>query len=217
LLLLFREYVSIILSVTTNNTSIARYRLLLEDLYKNTPDEDKTKPKLKEALELIKTIAQYVNEAEMKVENIQVTSHMVHKLKLKGFIKPSRYILGYWAEENDNTIFCRGTKSNKIHNCELYVFSDILVVHKRFDSLFTSKVECLHTKKGHKITGKKILNEVQIIMGAKNGTNDKDLTVKWIYNNSNTRQITFLVKTPDDLQKLESALRKSLNATNVIN
>ncbi|EFC43582.1 rhoGEF domain-containing protein [Naegleria gruberi] len=192
---------------------IPRYRLLLEDLYKNTPNDDTAKGRLEEALELIKKIALYVNDAEVKVENIQVTSHMVHKLKLKGFIKPSRYLINYWAEENDSPIQCRANTSSKINNCELYIFSDIIVLHKRFDSFLTSKIELLLTRKGTKQSSKLIVKEVQINNGSKNGTNDLDINIKWIYENNSTKQLTFIAKSADDLKKLESSIRTAINGS----
>ena len=182
-------------------------------MYKNTPNDDTAKGRLEEALELIKKIALYVNDAEVKVENIQVTSHMVHKLKLKGFIKPSRYLINYWAEENDSPIQCRANTSSKINNCELYIFSDIIVLHKRFDSFLTSKIELLLTRKGTKQSSKLIVKEVQINNGSKNGTNDLDINIKWIYENNSTKQLTFIAKSADDLKKLESSIRTAINGS----
>ncbi|KAG2392137.1 hypothetical protein C9374_012389 [Naegleria lovaniensis] len=196
---------------------IPRYRLLLEDLLKNTPEDDLTKPKLKEALELIKSIALYVNEAEMKVENIQVTSHMVHKLKLKGFIKPSRYLFDYWAEENNNTIQCRSKSSpSRVHNCEVYVFSDILVFHKNFDSFLGAKLELLHTRKGAKQKNKLVVKEVQIISSSntiRDSGNALEVTVKFMYENHSSKEIKLLPKNVEEKTRLENALRKSISVS----
>lgn len=147
----------------------------------------------------------------MKVENIQVTSHMVHKLKLKGFIKPSRYLFDYWAEENNNTIQCRSKSStSRVHNCELYVFSDILVFHKNYDSFLGAKVELLHTRKGAKQKNKLVVKEVQIISSSSSIT-ALEVTVKFIYENNSNKEIKLLPKNVEEKTRLENALRKSIS------
>ncbi|KAL9658303.1 hypothetical protein ABK040_015623 [Willaertia magna] len=115
---------------------IPRYRLLLEDYIKFTPREDR---KLLEALDLIKNVANFINETECQMENIQILREVVHKLNLTKFIKQTRYLLLYYSEENNKPIFYK--ENNKLYHCELYLCNDVLVLHKRFDQFLKSKVE----------------------------------------------------------------------------
>ncbi|KAG2378181.1 hypothetical protein C9374_008324 [Naegleria lovaniensis] len=204
---------------------IPRYRLLVEDLVKHTPDNDPTRPKLIEALELIKSIAIYVNEAETKVENIQVTSHMVHKFKLKGFIRPSRFIIDYWSQENSASPFIQCRVDGKILNCELYIFNDVLVLHKNYDSFLYSKVDIYFTRKGYKQTTKHMIKDVKITTATSSnpraslsnsgGNIQCDTTlvsISWNYENSHsTKELTFLTTSMEDATRLENSLRKSVD------
>ncbi|KAL9646918.1 hypothetical protein ABK040_013777 [Willaertia magna] len=193
--------------IVTPIQRIPRYRLLLEDLLKNTPEHDFNRPQLEEALELIKNIAKYINEAELKVENIQITSHMVHKLKLKGFIKPSRYLIVYFSEENDNTL-CYKTSTNKTANCEVYVFSDVLVVHKRFDSFIKSKIEVFSLRKGMTLNKKELTD---LKMNDKEDLNE--IHLQFIYKNNDKKELTIYCKERDNYLKLQKAISSAVSFT----
>eukprot|EP00761_Pharyngomonas_kirbyi_P007123 gb/GECH01007132.1/.p1 GENE.gb/GECH01007132.1/~~gb/GECH01007132.1/.p1 ORF type:complete len:1106 (+),score=354.86 gb/GECH01007132.1/:1-3318(+) len=105
---------------------IPRYKLLLNDLLKRTPEEHRDYDSLTKALSSIKEIAQFVNESKRKNENTQIMMDLQQKLKdkLPNLIQPARKFV---KEVNNIYVTCSALKLATT-NMNAYLFSDLLLL-----------------------------------------------------------------------------------------
>ncbi len=135
---------------------IPRYRLLLEELLKNMETTDESYQQIKGATEYITNIASYCNEKSGVIDKSTYIIHVVEKLKIDRmtFVKPSRRFI---CEELDSMKLIHG---KKIIPCDMYIFSDVLLVSTFPISIFGTKskrprVQKLGLKVGTKCPEKK--------------------------------------------------------------
>lgn len=112
---------------------IARYKLLLEDLLKNTDKQEGLVCKvLEEACETIRNVVEFCNTKERDFHNMIRMYQLQAELKIKNLCTTTRkFIL------ETNTI--RIVRSNgKLGSCKLYLFSDLLICHRK--KLMSAKI-----------------------------------------------------------------------------
>jgi hypothetical protein len=103
---------------------IPRYRLLMEELLSRMDQNDECYEQIRKASEYISTIATYCNEKSSHIDKSSRILDIVEKLKLDRmeFVKPSRRFI---CEELDSIKLLKG---KKLIPCDIYLFSDILLV-----------------------------------------------------------------------------------------
>uniref|UniRef100_A0A6U0LA55 DH domain-containing protein n=1 Tax=Percolomonas cosmopolitus TaxID=63605 RepID=A0A6U0LA55_9EUKA len=101
---------------------IPRYRMLLEDLVKNTSPDHPDYTATKEALQLIIDIADYCNAMKKEKQNRERMDQLIKQLRLKELLHPKRRFIREGNVKSPKV----GTK--KVKECGLYLFSDICVV-----------------------------------------------------------------------------------------
>lgn len=147
---------------------IPRYRMLLEDLVKNTSDLHPDYVATKEALQLIIDIADYCNAMKKEKQNRERMEQLVKMLKIKELSHPKRRFI----REGAIKIPIPGSKKQK--EGTLYLFSDLVVLKvkkpailKLFDAAAQEyKIDILENSMDptfHLVTGSNLQNTQPII------------------------------------------------------
>lgn len=113
---------------------IPRYKLLLEDLIKNSLQVSSFYDKLVRATTQITVIADYCNEKSREFEQTHKLIDLQQKLKLKKMNlldKPHRRLLDEAIFQQTPVYNARLDKQNKLSKCDAYLMNDmILCIHK---------------------------------------------------------------------------------------
>ncbi|XP_004347833.1 hypothetical protein CAOG_04008 [Capsaspora owczarzaki ATCC 30864] len=114
---------------------IPRYKLLLDDLVKHTEKEHPDFDTLRKAVEAMKALAQYLNEAkreaEMRREMLDITERIRDCPML---ITPNRKFLAEFDMEELTLKSTDGSRSRAFRvksDCQVFLFDDIVVITKR--------------------------------------------------------------------------------------
>jgi hypothetical protein len=113
---------------------LPRYRMLLEDLLKNTNKSDNAYAKLVEATDAIRDVTTYLNSKQHEHGNMLRIIELNEILGLKNLIQPNRHFI----KECDN---CKKIESgsSKAKSVALYLFSDMVVYLNGRNRLSLSK------------------------------------------------------------------------------
>lgn len=101
---------------------LPRYKLLLEDLFKNNSNNDY----IKEAYQKIKEITLYCNSKQTEIENSYKMSSLQSKLAIQDLVQPHRSLIKF-DEKLGNIKRKREKNQSKIDVISLYLFSDLLI------------------------------------------------------------------------------------------
>jgi len=103
---------------------LPRYRLLLEDLLRNTPETHSDYPPVKEALAKITSVTDFVNEEKRLSENIQKILKIQGSLagKYTSLLKPHRKLIA------EGTMIQH--KKKKVRELHYFIFNDALLLVK---------------------------------------------------------------------------------------
>lgn len=113
---------------------ICRYPLVLQEIYKHTPDDWSDKTKLKEALEAVSQVGREVNEqkrqAEQQLKVLEIQTELLkHNKDIGGnILSPSRRLIG-----DKEIAFARIIEgaSYEEEGAHVYLFNDLLLVCSR--------------------------------------------------------------------------------------
>jgi hypothetical protein len=116
---------------------IPRYRLLLEELLSNIDTTNECYQQIQAAAEFMAQIAMYCNEKSSNIDKSARIIEIADKLRLDRmiFVKPSRRFI---CEELDSVKLLKGKKRIA---CDVYLFSDILLIAKFPVSIFGIKAK----------------------------------------------------------------------------
>jgi len=142
---------------------IPRYKLLVEELIKNTPEQHPDYEELNNALEKIKSVAIVINESCHKQHNLEQLMELEEKLTgalPKDFVQPARKLI----HEGDLTKLCRKTPKKRyfllFNNLIMYGEKSLLgevKIHRSID-LYSAKIQavpdCDKTKNAFEIKSK---------------------------------------------------------------
>jgi hypothetical protein len=203
---------------------LPRYRLLFEDLMRQTEPLHESYKLISEAVETIDGIAKFCNDKEAEFLNMYTLNHILKKFKLKDFLHSSRKLVMKFEDQTE----VRYMRSNgsTIADCDLYILSDVLILSKRKLSLGKSKPTIQYLRKDMDTQNKGTVTDVKATMDKI--TVDQQphytLTIQTMYSDSknNTTQKTILISRSEEaISKIFSvvnpAVPTTINTTNTSN
>lgn len=144
---------------------IPRYRLLLEDLLRNTEDDHECKESLKAAVKFISETAKFCNEKDREIELQMQTFRLQKKLSLKSnFKNPSRIIVEQYTHDDPKSLgkiqYVKLKKKEQIA-CDFYLFNDSIVFEKKKYNILKKKGE-IHFIRENMMTPYGTVTDVQV-------------------------------------------------------
>ncbi|KAL9658306.1 hypothetical protein ABK040_015626 [Willaertia magna] len=165
---------------------IPRYKLLLQDLQKRIPSSKE----LEKSIQIIQSIACHLNLKELEMENQKKTKHLIHKFKLRKFLQPNRHLLFDFCKKENSTINYKN-RSKNFKVCELFIFNDVLLIHKRCDSKLFAKVELIFQQGSKIISPRESVNDVAVntTVDVNNTSFTSTTTTAAVVNNNSQQQV----------------------------
>mmetsp|Transcript_16673 Transcript_16673/g.42641 ORF Transcript_16673/g.42641 Transcript_16673/m.42641 type:complete len:574 (+) Transcript_16673:163-1884(+) len=114
---------------------IPRYKLLFEELYKNTYEDHKDRTLLEDTLERIKHVADYVNESVREHQSMEKLIEL--KKKFTGNVPPLLAPKRFFIRDGTLTKVCRKTLKKRV----FFLFSDILIYGIRLETTTAVGIE----------------------------------------------------------------------------